>query len=87
MELEDVTLESVQHMFELYKTALDNMYRYLMSDITTIEITDDVDSGGKWLYIGDKGTNGSWRIGISGTDLNSERRESGTWVPKAASTP
>ena len=90
-DLEAVDLEAIRHMFELYKTALDNMYRFLMSDISTIEITgvaDPDDPGsGPWLYIGDKGTDGSWRIGISSPDLNKERRESGVWVPKAADTP
>ena len=88
-DLEAVDLEAIRHMFELYKTALDNMYRYLMSDITTVEITGGGGPGetGSWLYIGDKDTDGSWRIGIVEPDLNKERRESGVWVPKAADTP
>jgi hypothetical protein len=86
--LESNSLEAIQHHFDLYKTALDNMYKFLMSDITTIEITDGGSGGGgSWIYLGDKDTDGSWRIGVSGTDLNMERREGGVWVPKAASTP
>ena len=86
-DLEAVDLEAIRHMFELYKTALDNMYRFLMSDITTVEINETDEDGSVWLYIGDKDTDGSWRIGIVDPDLNKERRESGVWVPKAADTP
>lgn len=87
--LESNSLEAIQHHFDLYKTALDNMYKFLMSDITTIEITDGGGSGGEgpYIYFGDKDTDGSWRIGIAEPDLNKERRESGVWVPKAADTP
>jgi len=86
--LEKTDLAAIQHHFELYKEALDNMYKFLMSDITTVEITEGGGGdGGAWLYIGDKDTDGSWRIGIVEPDLNKERRESGVWVPKAADTP
>lgn len=37
-------------------------------------------------YIGNIITNGSWRIILSGNDLNFERRESGSWVPKGQIT-
>jgi len=34
------------------------------------------------LYVGDKDTDGSWRIIKSGADLNIEVRAGGVWVPK-----
>ncbi|MCH8494014.1 MAG: hypothetical protein LAT57_00085 [Balneolales bacterium] len=36
------------------------------------------------FFIGDKNTDGSWRITISGTDLVFERRESGSYVSKGS---
>jgi hypothetical protein len=44
--------------------------------------------GGMWantayLPFGDQTVDGSWRIGMSGTALVFERRESGAWVEKA----
>jgi hypothetical protein len=40
----------------------------------------------KHIYIGDKNTNGSWRIRIDGNDLVNERRESGIWTEKGRAT-
>ncbi len=39
------------------------------------------------LYLGDPNTDGSWRVTVSGSNLNFERRESGVWVEKSAATP
>lgn len=39
------------------------------------------------IYIGDSGTNGTWKIVISGTTLSMQRRESGSYVEKGAFTP
>ena len=39
-----------------------------------------------YLYFGDSGTDGSWRVGRSGTSLVVERRESAAWVEKGAFT-
>jgi len=36
------------------------------------------------IYIGAEGTNNTWRILISGTDLTFERREAGSYVPKGS---
>jgi hypothetical protein len=36
-----------------------------------------------FFYMGDSATDGSWRIGRSGTGLVMERRESGSWVAKS----
>ena len=38
------------------------------------------------VYIGDKSTDGSWRINLDGNDLRFERRESSTWVNKGGVT-
>lgn len=40
-----------------------------------------------FLYFGDSATNGTWRIGRSGNNLNFERREAGVWVEKGAMLP
>lgn len=40
-----------------------------------------------FLYFGDPATNGTWRIGRSGNNLNFERREAGVWVKKGAMLP
>lgn len=48
------------------------------------ETTDDLEIGDtKAFYLGDSGTDGTWRIIRSGTDLVFERRESGSWVTKS----
>jgi hypothetical protein len=41
------------------------------------------------FYLGDKGANGSWRIGLDGTGTNLliQRRESGSWVTKSTIMP
>jgi hypothetical protein len=36
-----------------------------------------------YFYIGDSVTNGSYRMYVSGSDLITERRESGSWVEKS----
>ena len=40
-----------------------------------------------FAYFGDPATNGTWRIGRSGNNLNFERREAGLWVRKGAMLP
>ena len=56
---------------------------------TTDEPISDIVLSGKvqtasdaFFYIGDSGTDGSWRIGRSGNNMVMERRESGNWVTK-----
>lgn len=39
---------------------------------------------GSYFYFGDSGTDGSYRIYVSGSNLVTERRESGSWVEKSA---
>lgn len=39
------------------------------------------------FYFGDQNTEGSWRIVVSGNDLNAERLESGSWVFKGGFNP
>ena len=36
------------------------------------------------VYIGDPDTDGSWRINVNGTDLEFQRRESGSWTTKTS---
>ena len=39
------------------------------------------------LYFGDEGTDGTWRLIISGNDLSVQKREAGVWVEKSAFMP
>lgn len=38
------------------------------------------------IYFGPADTNGSWRINISGNDLQIQKKESGVWVEKFSIT-
>lgn len=38
------------------------------------------------IYIGDRNTNGSWRIRINGSFLITERRDAGVWIEKDAAS-
>ena len=88
-ELRSNKLEDIQHQFELFKTKLDNMYKFLLSDITTIQI-----GGGSALIVGDfiyfngKDVAGSWRIGKdpSGTSWLMQFFEGGAYVSKGGAT-
>ena len=81
-ELRSADLEAVQHHFELFKTALDDMYKRLLSDITTIKIGDGTGIiVGDWIYFGDKDTDDSWRIGREDNNWVGQRRESSVWTP------
>lgn len=42
---------------------------------------------GNAVYLGDKLTNGSWRIIRSGNNLSFQRREAGVWVEKSFVAP
>ena len=85
-ELDSNKVEAIQHHFELYKDALDNMYERLLSDITTPSVGGGSADG--WIYFGDKNTDNSWRIGREGNNWVGQRREAGVWTPsKAKFTP
>lgn len=34
------------------------------------------------VYLGDRNTNGSWRLRVSGSFLITERRDAGVWIEK-----
>ncbi len=40
-----------------------------------------------YIYLGDRNTDGSWRILPSGANLSIEKRESGVWVQKGGYAP
>jgi hypothetical protein len=44
-------------------------------------------NSGNYLYFGDSGTDGSWRMYVNGTDFLIERRESSSWVEKGSFLP
>ena len=80
--------EAIQHHFELYKRALDHMFKLLIQDITTITVVESPPGTGNWIYFGDPNTDGTWRIGRppGETAWDMQRRESGTYVAKGAAT-
>lgn len=80
-ELRSNKLADIQRFFEVLCDELDKAYRRLYQDVATIQVDD-----AGWIYFGNKDTDGTWRIGRAGTAWNMERRESGTWVAKGAST-
>ena len=45
------------------------------------------DFNGGFSYFGDQNTDGSWRVGVSGTDFLIQVRVSGTWTTKETYTP
>lgn len=69
--------EDIQDHLRLLYEELDKAWRLLWQDVAVIQIDDD-----GWLYFGGKDTNGTWRIGRSGDNLITERRESGAYVTK-----
>jgi len=80
-ELTSNKLEDIQDFFRRILEELDREYRRLWQDVAMIQVDDD-----GWIYFGGKDTDGSWRIGRSGTAWNMERRESGTYIAKGAAT-
>lgn len=80
-ELQSNNLTDIQIHLEKLNHEIISYLRYLRQDVTTIQVDDD-----GWIYFGGKDTNGSWRIGRSGTAWNAERREAGAYVAKGAAT-
>ena len=75
-----------------YFTQLNNaMYIYIDNIISEFNSMigdgDLVMSSGSAYYLGDPGTDGSWRIIRSGNNLSIQRLESGVWVQKGSYTP
>lgn len=60
--------------------ALQDYFGRIENDIDYIETAPT-------SYFGDRNTDGSWRITVSGNDLSIERRESGAWVQKGVYNP
>ncbi len=54
--------------------------------MTSYNLDLDEHSSEDVKYIGEQNDDGSWRILISGNNLNFERRESGTWNAKGSFT-
>ncbi len=89
-ELKTDKLKDIQHHFELYREALDRMYQYLLSDITTIQIGDGsviVIGLGDWIYFGGVDQVGSARIGLVGTEWVCQHFISGTYKSRLGSAP
>ena len=57
-----------------------SLKRWVLANISVYSATD-------FVYFGAVTTNGTWRIGRSGNNLNFERREAGLWVRKGAMLP
>ena len=73
--------EDLQNFFDLIFQELAAQWRLIHGDVSTIQVDDD-----GFIYFGNKNVDGTWRIGRSGTAWNMERRESGTYTKKGAST-
>ena len=84
-ELPSNKLDAIQHHFELYKTALDNMYKLLLSDISTTSIGGG--TGDAWIYFGGKNAVGSARIGLVGTTWECQHFIGGVYVGRLESIP
>lgn len=80
-ELQSNKLEDIQNHLRLLCEELDQAWKLLWQDVATIQVDDD-----GWIYFGNKDTDGTWRIGRSGTAWDMQRRESGTYVAKGAAT-
>ncbi len=87
-ELTSNKLEDLQHHFERYKEKLDNMYKLLLSDITTIQVgSGSAIVVGDWIYFGGINAVGSVRIGLVGTDWQCQHFIAGTYTGRLASSP
>lgn len=80
-ELQSNNLKDIQDYFQVLFNELDKAWRLLWQDLATIQVDDD-----GWIYFGNKDTNGTWRIGRSGTDWVMSRRESGSYVVKGTTS-
>ncbi|MFC1546681.1 hypothetical protein ACFL4O_03070, partial [bacterium] len=60
----------------------------IINPSSQLEVNGDVEIGSSnAIYLGDPGTDGSWRIYISGNNLELEKRESSSWVSKGTLMP
>lgn len=86
-ELRSNKLDDIQNHLRLISEALDNMYRLLLSDITTVDISGGGGSGDPWIYFGGKNATGSARIGMVGTKWVVQHYISGTYKSRLGSSP
>ena len=49
--------------------------------------TDIIGASTSFYYWGATGSDGSWRMGLSGGNMVIQKRESGSWVTKSTVTP
>ncbi len=80
-DLKSNSLEDIRNELRLLYKELDTQYRLLFQDVSTIQVDDD-----GWIYFGNKDTDGTWRVGRVGNNWEMQRRESGTFTKKGAST-
>lgn len=80
-ELRSNRLEDIQDFLQRAFDELDRQWKLLWQDVSTIEVDPD-----GWIYFGGKDVDGSWRVGRVGNNWEMQRRESGTYVKKGAST-
>jgi len=71
------------------KMVLEQLVRFLYDNQR--KVYDDLNNssgvGADPIYIGDKDTDGSWKMTVVGNNLVVFRRESSVWVEKSAFTP
>ena len=80
-------LDDIQNHLRLINEALDNMYKRLLSDITTIDIGGGSGEDSGWIYFGGKNAVGSARIGLVGTDWVCQHFIGGVYTSRLASSP
>jgi hypothetical protein len=65
----------------------DDHSQYILENGTRSFSGNVVTASDRGIYFGNASVNGSWRITRSVNNLNIERLESGSWVPKSAILP
>lgn len=80
--LKSAKIEDLRQWLHILVRELNKGYETLWQDVAVFQ----VDEAG-WIYFGNKSSDGTIRIGRSGTDWNVERRESGTYVAKFGVAP
>lgn len=81
-DLRSNRLEDIQEMFRLVFEELDEQWRLIHQDVSTIQVVGD-----GWIYFGGKNQIGSARIGLVGTDWVCQHFIAGTYTSRLGSSP
>jgi hypothetical protein len=72
-----VVLKSFEDVVLAYRRLWDDIYNLTNKDTS---VTGSLTLIGGWLYLGDKDTDGTWRIMIDSGNLKSQKRVSSIWT-------